>query len=92
VNAGAHLPILAKEAGFAIEEVHPAVKFGRPGDATWRWITDYFMGVMDRYAGCPPFSKQDAARLKKHWAAAQRCSTSLLVSPTVLDVVARKRG
>jgi SAM-dependent methyltransferase len=92
VNAGAHLPILAEDAGLTVEQVHPTLKIGRPRDVTWRWMSDYFLGVMDRYAGHPPFSKKDAANLKKHWAAAEKTRTSLLVSPTVLDVVARRKG
>jgi SAM-dependent methyltransferase len=91
VNVGAKLPLLAARAGLVVESITPTVKLARPGDAAWRWLSDYFLGVMDRYAGAPPFTKEAAARLKAHWVAAGKAKTSVLVSPTVLDVVMRKK-
>jgi SAM-dependent methyltransferase len=91
VNVGAHVPLLAHTAGFAVEEVNPTIKVGRPGSATWRWLTDYFFSVMDRYASFPPFTPEMAARLRRHWTRAAKDRSSLIVAPTVLDVVLRKR-
>jgi hypothetical protein len=48
------------------------------------------MGVMDRYAEFPPFDEKAAGRLRNAWRAAGRQSTSLMISPAVLDVVGRK--
>ena len=48
------------------------------------------LGVMDRYAGVPPFSKPQAAHLRRWWKAAAKDPTSLMVAPVVLDVVGRK--
>jgi SAM-dependent methyltransferase len=90
VNMGAKIPSMAKGAGLVVESITPTVKLARPGDAAWRWMTDYFLGVMDRYAGPAPFTKAAAASLRKQWVAAGESRSSVLVSPTVLDVVMRR--
>ncbi len=91
VSIGGRLPDLCRQAGFRNVDTRVTIKTGRPGSAVWRWLTTYFMGVMDEMAAFPPFSKQSARRLRRHWMAAGRRSTSLLISPAVLDVVGRVR-
>jgi SAM-dependent methyltransferase len=89
-NVGARLPALFRRAGLEVTEVTPTIKTGGPSSPVWRWLTTYFHGVMDRYAELPPFSPAQAARLLRHWRAAAREPTSLMIAPTVLDVVGRK--
>jgi len=91
VNIGAHLPTLARAAGLLVEEASPTIKTGGPGSREWRWMSDYFLGVLDRYATLGPLSKKAAARLRAEWLAAAREKSSLIVAPAVLDVVARKK-
>jgi len=91
VNIGARLPALYREVGLAVEEVVPTIRVGRPGSAAWRWMSDYFLGVMDRYAKFAPFTKSAGDRLTRKWVAAGREKTSMLVGPTVVDVVGRKK-
>jgi SAM-dependent methyltransferase len=90
-NIGAKLPQMYSKAGLDLVEITPNFKLARPGYAAWRWMTTYFFGVMDRYAGTPPFSKAKAASLRRFWRAAERDPASLLISPAVLDVVGRRR-
>ena len=90
-NVGGRLPAMYRRAGLDLVEVTPTIKIARPGDAAWSWMTTYFMGVMDRYAGPAPFTKAKSARLKRQWAAAEAEPTSLMIAPTVLDVVGRRR-
>ena len=91
-NIGARLPELYHRAGLELVEVTPTIKTARSGSPVWNWITTYFMGVMDRYAGPAPFTKRSAAELRRLWRKAAREKTSLMIAPTVLDVVGRKRG
>ena len=72
------------------EKIAPTTKYGRPGNAEWDWLTAYFLGVLPRYAAFRPFTPKQAAALRAHWLKAARQKTSLLISPTVLDVVGRK--
>jgi hypothetical protein len=80
-----------RKAGLAMVEITPTMKIARPGDAAWNWMTTYFMGVMDRYAGTGGFTRAKAASLKRQWRAAERDPTSFMISPAVLDIVGRKR-
>ncbi len=89
-NIGARLPALYRKAGLDLVEVTPTTKVGRPGSPEWTWLSAYFLGILPRYAGLRPFTPRQAASLRRHWLAAATSKTSLLISPTVLDVVGRK--
>jgi len=90
VSIGGRLPDLYRQAGLRTIDTHITIKTGRPGSAVWRWLTTYFMGVIDQLATFPPFSADAAKRLRRHWLAAGKQKTSILISPAVVDVVGRK--
>jgi SAM-dependent methyltransferase len=89
-NIGARLPGLFRDAGLRPEETVATVKSGGPGSPVWSWLSAYFLGIMDRYADFPPFTREQAERLRRHWRAAAREKSSLLIAPAVLDMVGRK--
>jgi SAM-dependent methyltransferase len=91
VNIGGRLPDLYRRAGVDLLEVTPTIKIGRPGSPVWNWLSTYFLGIMDRYARHRPFTPAAAARLRRHWQRASKEPTSLMISPTVLDIVGRAR-
>ena len=78
-------------AGVAEVDITPTTKVGRPGSGAWKWLTTYFLGVLPRYAVFRPFTPAQASVLRRHWLASAKRRTSLLISPTVLDVVGVKR-
>ncbi len=90
-NIGARLPHLYAKAGLHVIDITPTTKVGRPGSAEWKWLTTYFLGVLTRYAVFRPFTPKQAASLRRHWLACADDRTSVIISPTVLDVVGRKR-
>jgi SAM-dependent methyltransferase len=92
VSIGGRLPDLYRQAGLRTLDIRVTIKTGGPGSPVWRWLTTYFMGVMDELAAFPPFSPESAARLRRRWLAASRHSTSLLISPAVLDVIGQSSG
>jgi SAM-dependent methyltransferase len=91
-SIGGSLPELFRRAGLEVAEIVPTLRIARPGSAAWDWMSSYFLGVLDRYAKFPPFTRADARRLRRRWLAAARSRSSLLLAPTVLDVVGRKPG
>jgi SAM-dependent methyltransferase len=91
-SIGARLPELYRRAGLVVTDVTPNLKVARPGSPAWRWMTGYFLGVMDRLAAFRPFTPSLARSLRRRWLAAAHDPRSLLVSPTVLDVVGQKTG
>lgn len=90
VNIGAHLPDIFAKAGLDVIDVTPTTKYGRPGNPEWTWLTTYFLGVLPKMAAYRPFTPEQASSLRRHWLRAAAKKTSLLISPTVLDVVGRK--
>ena len=89
-SIGGRLPELYRRVGLGVEETVATIKTGHPGSPVWNWLSNYFLGLMDRYADFPPFTRRQAARLRKHWLLASREKTSLMIAPAVLDVVGRK--
>jgi hypothetical protein len=71
-------------------EAVPTMKVGGPSSPTWSWLSAYFLSVMPRYASFQPFSKAKAARLRRWWLSTAKDKTSIMIAPTVLDVVGRK--
>jgi SAM-dependent methyltransferase len=90
VNIGTQLPSMFQACGLDVQDVSPTTKSGHPGSAVWTWLTTYFLGVLDRYATLGPLTPDAAARIAAAWKAAAHSPASLLIGPTVLDVVGRK--
>ena len=90
VSVGGRLPELYRKVGLRVVETVPTIKAGHPGSPVWQWLSAYFLGLMDRYAAFPPFTKAKARNLRHWWRAVEREQTSLMISPTVLDVMGRK--
>jgi SAM-dependent methyltransferase len=84
------LPGYYERAGLTLVEMTPTVKTGHPGSPVWRWLSAYFLGVMDHLAGRAGFRPADAARLAREWRAAAESPASFLIGPTVVDVVGRR--
>ncbi len=91
-SVGGRLPDMYRRAGLAVTDIEITIKTGAPGSPVWSWLTSYFLGVLDRYATFPPFTRRDAAVIRRHWLAAGRQNTSKLIGPALLDVVGRKKG
>jgi SAM-dependent methyltransferase len=91
-SIGGRLPQMFRKAGLNVDHIDVTIKSGHPGSAVWGWLSTYFLGVLDRYAKFPPFTPADAKRLRRHWLAAAREKSSLLIGPALLDVIGRKSG
>ncbi|HEY6361764.1 MAG TPA: methyltransferase domain-containing protein [Vicinamibacterales bacterium] len=84
------LPAMYRKAGLDVVDLTPTIKTGRPGSPEWTWLTTYFFSVMDEMARFAPFSRVQAKRLRRHWMAASRDKTSVLIAPAVFDVIGRR--
>jgi hypothetical protein len=91
-NIGARLPGLFQDARLDVEEIVPTTKTGHPGSPVWNWLTTYFLGVLGPYSAFPPLTPEAAGRIDTAWRAAERSPTSLIIAPTVLDLLGRKRA
>jgi SAM-dependent methyltransferase len=84
------LPAMYRGAGLRVADITPTIMTGHPGSPVWRWLTTYFLGVMNQLGRLPPFTPAQAARLRRQWLAASRDNTSLMIAPALVDVVGRK--
>lgn len=91
-NIGARLPLLFGAAGLDLVDVTATTKTGHPGSGVWEWLTTYFLGMLEPYSRFPPFTPAAARRIEKAWNEAARQPASLLIAPTVLDLLGRKRA
>jgi SAM-dependent methyltransferase len=85
------LPAMFQKAGLDVVDITPAIQSGHPGSPVWTWLSNYFLGILPRLGHYPPLTPAAAARLARHWRAAGRAKTSLLIGPAVIDVVGRRR-
>lgn len=92
VNIGVRLPELFRRAGLEVRGIESTTRSGHPGSPVWRWLTAFFMGVMDRYAAHPPFDRAKARRLAAAWRRAATSPSSLLIAPTLVDAIGKRRG
>ena len=90
INIGARLPQLYRDAGLELLDVLSTTKNGHPGSAVWTWLSTYFFGLREQYSAIPPFTPKAAERVFQAWKDAERDPASLLIAPTLLDVVGRK--
>lgn len=91
-NIGGILPHFFQQVNLKLIDLHATIKQGHPGSAEWNWLSDFFLGVLDQYSKFKPFSKAKADALREAWESAEKNRNSLLIAPTVLDVVGRKMG
>jgi SAM-dependent methyltransferase len=89
-SIGGRLPAMYRKAGLKVRDITVTIKSGHPGSAVWRWLSTYFLGILDRYTRFPPFTRGDAVRLRRQWVDAGRDRTSVLIGPALLDVVGQK--
>jgi SAM-dependent methyltransferase len=91
-NIGARVPGLFDAASLDVVGITPTTKSGHPGSPVWEWLTTYFLGVLEPYSAFAPFTREAAGRIESAWRLAGGHPASLLIAPTVLDVVGRKRA
>jgi SAM-dependent methyltransferase len=90
-NIGTRLPALYRNAGLELLDVAAAIKNGHPGSPVWSWISTYFFGIQTQLSAIPPLTPETTRRLFATWQDAEAHPASLLISPTLLDVVGRRR-
>jgi SAM-dependent methyltransferase len=81
------LPALYEQAGLRVTGITPTIRTGHPGSPVWRWLSSYFLGVMDQLGEVPPFDRSQARSLRRRWLANAKKPTSLLIGPALIDVV-----
>ena len=86
------LPRWLQALGFELREVRPITELARPGDFVWQWPRAFFAIGLDRLV---ELGRVDAARadtMRRAFAETEATPGAFALTPTVLEIVARKRG
>lgn len=90
LNIAGKLPGLYRKAGLKLVEVVPHSKAGGPASDVWKWAETYFIGYLGKIAQFKPMTPSGARLFRREWLKRKLNPDSLLISPTMLDVVGRK--
>ena len=90
-SIGSELPKLFRKVGLVGIELKPHILAGHPGSTAWNWLTDYFNSVKKQYSNLSPLDQKKATALFRDWKRLSKNSESLLIAPTLLDIVGTKR-
>ena len=85
------LPRMFERAGLELIDITPTIKTGHPGSPVWTWLSTYFLDIMDRLGRLRPLTPASAKSLARQWIANGRKPTSLLIGPTLIDVVGGRK-
>jgi SAM-dependent methyltransferase len=84
-------PILALH-GFEIERVEPRVYCVRPADPMWSWISTFVESNLSRLVELETCGADWARAVRTEFRAAQADPETLMITPMVLEVVARRKS
>lgn len=89
-NIGAEVPEMLQRNGFQIKSVEPIVFAMTPQDFAWQWPKEFALSGSSRLVETGLMSDAERARLIEELDNAERSPKSLMVSPTVLEVIAER--
>jgi hypothetical protein len=77
-------------AGFEVLDTTPIVFAVGPADFIWRWPSAFLKAYSRRLAENGEVTESWATQLSQDFAAIERSSNSLMITPLLLQIVARK--
>lgn len=91
-DIGLELPQLLHQAGFIVRETTPRVFCVRPTDFMWRWPAAFIDSGLNRFLELKEVTETWADTVRQEFQSAQADSTTLMMTPLVLEIVAEKKG
>jgi ubiquinone/menaquinone biosynthesis C-methylase UbiE len=91
VDSALALPTSLAEAGFEIVTLKPIIDVVPPASAIWKWPASFTTVFLERLAASGQLSAEEARATRAAIGAAEADPRSLMVTPTVLEIIARKR-
>lgn len=81
------LPALFRKVGLEKIQTSAHIKSGHPGEPTWNWLSDYFLGIFPRYQKIAPLNARKTQALTRDWKKNAKRADSLLIAPTLVDII-----
>lgn len=88
-DVAAAIPPLLVRRGFTVEYAEPRVFCVSPADALWRWISTFIESNLDRLTDLQACDRAWAESVRAEFRAAQADPSTLMLTPMVLEIVAR---
>jgi SAM-dependent methyltransferase len=89
-DIGRVLPPWLCELGMAIESTRPHIDLLTPRDAMWRWPESFFHLHIERLLELKRITPDDAGAMRDEFERAAQAPGALMVTPLVVEIVARK--
>lgn len=90
IDSALALPTLLADNGFEIVSTRPMIDVVPPGNAFWRWPASFVATYLDRLAGNATLTAGEAAEVRVALANAEADGRSLMVTPLMIEIVARR--
>jgi SAM-dependent methyltransferase len=91
IDFAAEIPALAPELGLVIEHLQPRARLGGVGSAEWRWLDQFFRLYGPKVAERGLLSPGELAAWLAEWEDRSTRGGSFVSTPTMADVILRKR-
>ena len=89
-DIGRWLPGFLADAGFEILDVRPLIDVVAPSSFVWQWPAGFIEGNLDRLVEADRLSLEQASATRNSLARAEASANSLVTTPCVLEVIARR--
>jgi SAM-dependent methyltransferase len=86
------LPHWLEALGFDLSSVEPITELARPGDMLWEWPKAFVAVGLRRLVDLGRVDGARASAIQRAFDETERAPGAFLLTPTVFDIVARKRG
>jgi len=91
VDSALALPAILDDAGFGIVEIKPIIDVVPPSSAIWPWPASFANLFFERLVASGQMAADEAHAARQALAVAEADPRSLMITPMVLEVIARKR-
>lgn len=91
IDAALTLPSLLEEAGFEIVSLTPIIDIVSPSNYVWQWPAGFIRGYHGKLVEQNLITPDHAAQVLALLDQAERSGTTRMVTPTVLEIIARRR-
>jgi SAM-dependent methyltransferase len=82
------LPELLRRSGFAVRDMTPVVRLGRPGSAVWQWVMGFLRGFAPKLVEMGLLSAEECAAFERDANELEKNPDAYLVTPAVLELLA----
>jgi SAM-dependent methyltransferase len=90
VEIGTSIPQWLGELGFTIESARPLIEIVGPSDYFWQWPKAFVDVGVERMRELGSLTEDEASQVRQALGDAERDPRSLMVTPGVIEIIARK--